>query len=119
MAVSQNITLTEDQEKVLKLAVEFYIRLGLGRFSELFIHLNLLQGNRLGPEKLERIRQLCDEVEDLAFDDNKNWNLEDEETSIYTVIAFLLESQMNGNKKDVTWAKKRIKELKTLNKERL
>lgn len=113
-----NIKLTLEQDKVLKLALEFYIRLGLGRFSEIFTQFNILQGSRLGPEKLERIRQLCEQIEDLVFDD-KVWNLEDEETSIYTIVAFHLDSILNNNKKDIVWANKRFKEMKTLNKEKI
>lgn len=113
------ITLTEDTKNTLKRAIEFYIRMGLGRFSEIFHQFNILQGDRLGPDKLERIAQLCDEIEELAFEDDKNWKLQDDEISIYTLNAFLLESQMNGNRKDVSWAKKRIKELTKRNKEKL
>lgn len=115
-----NIDLTEEQAKVLQLAVEFYIRLGLGRFSELFVHFSLLQGDRLSVETMDKIRNLSYEIEELVFgESDKNWDLKDDKVSLYTMTAFLLESQMSENKKDAAWARKRIRELTKLNQEKI
>jgi replicative superfamily II helicase len=119
MAVPKNVNLTDEQKRVLEMATEFYIRLGLGQFSEIATRLNLLHGNRIDPDKMERIRQLCEEMEELTFGDGKPWTLKDDETSIYTLTAFLTEAQMAGNKKNAKWAEERIAELKELNKEKI
>ncbi len=120
MAIPKNVNLTDEQKRVLEMMSEFYIRLGLGQFSEIATRLNLLQGNRIDPEKMDRIRQLCEEMEELAFGESgKPWNLKDDETSIYTLTAFMLEAQMAGNKKNAKWAEERIAELKEKNKERI
>ena len=111
----KNVNLTEEQKRVLEMAIEFYIRLGLGQFSEIFTRLDLLQGNRLDPDKKERLRQLCEEMQELTQD----WKLTDEETSLYTLTAFLIEAQMNNNEKSVRWAEKRIRKLKEEKKEKI
>jgi len=94
------------------MALEFYIRLGLGQFSEIATRMNLLQGNRLTPEKLNKIYKLCEEMEEILWgDEEKPWDLKDDEISIFTLNAFLLESQIGGSKKSVNWVKNRLKEL--------
>jgi len=115
----ENVNLTDEQQRVLEMAIEFYIRLGLGQFSEIATRLNLLQGGRIEPEKMERIRQLCEEMEELAWGEGKPWQLKDDETSIYTLTAFLLEAQMAGKTKNVKQLKKRIAELKKKTKEKI
>lgn len=106
-----DLNLNEEQKRVLEMALEFYIRLGLGQFSEIATRLDLLQGERLHPEKREKIHELCEEMEEIVRDE-KPWALNDKEISVYTLTAFLLESMMSGKIKDALWAKKRIKKKK-------
>jgi hypothetical protein len=115
----KNLNLTDEQKRVLEMAIEFYIRLGLGQISEISTRLDLLHGGRLGPEKMERIRQLCEEMEGIIEDGCEPLTLKDDEVSIYTLTAFLLESQMAGKVKSTKWAKERIQELKEKNKENI
>jgi len=119
-ASKKNVNVNDEQKRVLEMAMEFYIRLGLGQFSEIATRLDLLHGKRIDPEKMERIRQLCEEMEELAWgEDGKPWNLKDEETSLYTLNAFLLEAQMAGRIKESKWAKDRIAEIQDKNKEKI
>jgi hypothetical protein len=119
MASPKNLNLTDEQKRALEMMTEFYVRLGLGQFSEIATRLDLLQGGRISPERMERIRQLCEEMEELAWGDGKPWGLEDDQTSVYTLTAFLLEAQMAGNRKNAGWAERRIAELKEKNSERI
>ncbi len=104
------LNLTDDERRVLEMAIEFYIRLGLGQFSEIATRLHLLQGDRINPQRLERIRQLCGEMEELAWGEGTPWNLKDEDTSAYTLTAFGLEARMAGNNKNARWADRRIRD---------
>jgi hypothetical protein len=104
------LKLTDHEMRVLDMALEFYIRLGLAQFSEIATRLDLLQGDRIKPQRLERIRQLCEEMEELCLDDGRPWSLHDEDTSAYTLTAFGLEARMAGNTKNARWAARRIRE---------
>jgi hypothetical protein len=112
MANSDTFNISRDEQAALGMAMEFYIRMGLGQVSEIAQRLNLLYGDRLTPEKQSRITQLCEEIEDVLWEDGVPWKLEDEETSIYMLTAFLLECKLNGNFKGAKYAEKRIAELK-------
>jgi hypothetical protein len=103
------LKLSDGEMRVLEMALEFYIRLGLGQFSEIATRLDRLQGDRLKQERLERIRQLCAEAEELCWDDGRPWSLHDEDTSAYTLTAFGLEAKMAGNAKNARWAARRIR----------
>lgn len=103
------LTLTGDERTVLGLAVECYVRLGLGQVSEIARRFDLLHGTRLNPEKVEQVRRLCDEMEDVLWDGEDPWMLEDGQTSLYTLTAFLLDARLNGNKNGERWVKWRIK----------
>lgn len=116
---SDNLNLSEDEQKVLGMAMEFYIRMGLGQVSEIAQRLNLIHGDRLTPEKMDRIRQLCDELEDTLWDGEEPWRLEDDKTSLYTLTAFLLDSKISGNLKGQKYAEKRIAEIKAKEREKI
>lgn len=98
------LNLTRDDRIALSLALEFYIRMALGQASEIAQRLDLLHGKRLTPEKLDRIRLLCDEMEDVLWDGAAPWRLEDAETSSFALRAFLLDSRLSGNTKGERWA---------------
>ena len=106
------LELTADERTVLAMALEFYIRMGLGQTSEIAQRLDLIHGERLTPEKLERIRVLCDDIEDVLWDGEAPWRLEDAETSAYTLTAFLLDARLTGNKKGEGWVRRRLAERK-------
>jgi hypothetical protein len=106
----KTIRLTEDEMRVLELALETYIRIGLGQFSEIAQRLHLIHGDRLKEQRMERIRQLCEEAEELTWDDGRPWTLHDPETSRYILTAFGLEARMAGNTKNAKWAARRIRE---------
>lgn len=105
----KTIRLNEEEQHVLGMAIEFYIRLGLGQFSEIAQRLHLIHGDRIKEQRMERIRQLCDEAEELTLE-GRPWSLHDPETSAYTLAAFGLEARMAGNTKNAKWAARRIKE---------
>lgn len=106
----KTLRLNEEEQHVLGMALEFYIRLGLGQVSEIAQRLHLIHGDRLKEQRMERIRQLCDEAEELTWNDGRPWSLHDLETSRYTLTAFGLEARMAGNTKNAKWAAKRIRE---------
>lgn len=106
----KTLKLSDTEQHVLEMALEFYIRMGLGQLSEIAQRLHLIHGDRIKPERLERIRQLCDEAEELTWDDGRPWSLRDDETSAYTLTAFGLEARMAGNKKNAEWVARRIRE---------
>ena len=103
------IKLTEDERLALAMALEFYIRMGLGQVGEVARRLDLLHGERLTPAKRERLHELCGEVEDVLWDDAAPWRLEDGETSDYLLTAFLLDAKLAGNKKGERWARGRLR----------
>ena len=105
----KTIRLNEDEQRVLELALEFYVRLGLGQFSEIAQRYDLLRPH-LDPERLERLRQLAESMEEVCWHDAEPWHLADESTSLHTLIAFALESRLTGNTKGQRWAQRRIKE---------
>jgi hypothetical protein len=109
--VSRNtrITLTQDERLALELSLEFYIRMGLGQVGEIARRLDLLHGERLTPAKRDRIRQLCDEMEEVLWGDAAPWRLEDTETSNYLLTAFLLDARLAGNWKGECWARDRLR----------
>lgn len=115
----KKLDVSDDQKKVLDLALEFYIRLGLGQMTDIAVRLDLLHGKRINPEKMERIRQLCEEMETILWEEGDPWDLGDDETSLYTLNAFLLESKMNGRLKATNWAEKRIQEIKDKTQEKI
>jgi hypothetical protein len=90
--VAKTLRLTDEQKHVLDMAIEFYIRLGLGQFSEI------------------ATRQLCEEMEDLCWRGERPWNLKDEDTSAFTLTAFEMEARLAGNLKNARWADRRIRE---------
>jgi hypothetical protein len=105
----KTIKLSEDEQRVLELALEFYIRLGLGQFSEIAQRYDLLRPH-LDPERLARLRQLAENMEDVCWQDAEPWHLTDEGTSLHTLIAFGLEARLAGNTKGQRWAQRRIKD---------
>jgi hypothetical protein len=109
MAV-KTLNLNEEEQHVLGMAIELYIRLGLGQMSEIAQRLQLIHGDRLKQERMEHIRRLCNEIEELTLDDGKPWSLLDDETSLYTLIAFGLEARLAGNDRGQRWAQRRIKQ---------
>lgn len=113
------IDINEDQRKVLEMAIEFYIRLGLGQFSEIATRIDLLCGKKISPSKMKRIRKLCDKIEDILIGEEKPWSLSDDDISLYTLNAFLIEAQLFDKTKTIKWAEERIAELKEKNKERI
>jgi hypothetical protein len=121
MATKKNLILelTPEEQTVLQLAMEFYIRMGLGQFSEIAQRLNLLYGDRIGEEKMDEIRRLCEELEDGMWDEAKQWDIKDPETSLYVLTAFLLDSKLTGNAPGVKYANKRIEEIKKKGKEQI
>ena len=110
-------SLTDDERIALGMALEFYIRMGLGQVGEIAQRLNLLHGDRLTPEKMDRIRELCDEMEDVLWDDAPPWKLEDAETSDYTLTAFLLDARLTGNTKGERWARGRLRDREKLDQQ--
>jgi hypothetical protein len=92
------------------MSLEFYIRLALGQFGEIATRLDLLQGKRLEPDKVERVRRLCEELEEVVWGDGTPWRLDDDETSLYTLMAFGMEARLVGNDKGRRWAQRRIDE---------
>ena len=104
------LELSAAERTVLALALEFYVRMALGQVSEIAQRLDLIHGERLTPEKLERIRQLCEEIEDVLWGEAEPWRLEDAETSAYALTAFLLDARLTGNKKGEQWALRRLAE---------
>lgn len=115
----KDLELTDDQERVLEIALDFYIRLGLGQFSEIANRLHLLYGNKLPQNKLEKIKTTLEEIENILWDNEKPWTINDDHISIYTLTAFLTETQLANKKKNAEWTKKRIQELKSKNNEKI
>ena len=108
--MAKTLKLSEIEQHVLEMALEFYIRMGLGQLSEIAQRLHLIHGDRIKAQRMERIRQLCDEVEELTWDDGRPWTLHDPETSRYILTAFGLEARMAGNTKNASWAARRVRE---------
>jgi hypothetical protein len=104
------LRLGDDEQRVVEMALEFYIRLALGQFGEIATRLDLLQGKRLEPDKLERARRLCEELEEVVWGDRAPWRLDDDETSLYTLVAFGVEARLAGNDRGRRWAQRRIKQ---------
>lgn len=92
------------------MALELYIRMALGQVSEIAQRLDQIHGERLTPEKMDRVRQLCEEIEDVLWDGAAPWRLEDAQTSAYTLTAFLLDARLSGNKKGERWVRRRLAE---------
>jgi hypothetical protein len=114
-----SVDLTVEQQRVLEMAIEFYIRLGLGQFSQIAQRIDILHGKRIGSDRMDRIRQLCEEMEEYALIDDSPMKLGDERCSIYTLTAFLLESRMACKPKQVRWAQNQIDALKEKNGEKI
>lgn len=102
------MSLNDDERLALEMALEFYIRMGLGQVGEIAQRLDLLHGDRLTPDKKERIRELCDEMENVLWEDAAPWRLEDAQTSNYILTAFLLDARLAGNTKGERWARRRL-----------
>jgi hypothetical protein len=103
------ITLNQSERLVLELALEFYIRMGLGQVGEIARRLDLLHGERLTPAKRDRVRELCDQMEGVLWEDAPPWRLEDAETSNYLLTAFMLDARLAGNEKGERWARERLR----------
>lgn len=108
---------TGEEQNVIKLALEFYIRMGLGQFSEIAQRLNLLYGDKIGDEKLVKINQLCDEMAEVLWGDDEPWQIKDSGTSLYIMTAFLIDAKVNNNTFGIKYALKRIEEIRKLKKE--
>lgn len=112
--MSQTIRLNGDERFALDMTLEFYIRMGLGQVGEIARRLDLLHGERLTPAKRDRIRELCDEMEEVLWEDAAPWRLEDAETSNYLLTAFLLDARLAGNRTGERWARERLRGCRTL-----
>jgi hypothetical protein len=53
------------------------------------------------------------------WDEAKQWDIKDPETSLYVLTAFLLDSKLTGNAPGVKYANKRIEEIKKKGKEQI
>ncbi len=106
---NKQVDINDTEQRVLEMALEFYIRLGLGQFSQIAQRLNLLCGRRLGKAKLEQITKMMNKLEEIVWD-GQPWMLRDDETSVYTVMGACVEGKMNSDTKFVEWAEARIKE---------
>ncbi len=105
----RTIRLTDDEQRVLELALEFYVRLGLGQFSEIAQRVDLIHGARLTPDQKHNVRQLCNELEDVLWASQAPWQLGDNDTSLHTLVAFGLDARLARNPKGQRWAQRRIK----------
>lgn len=105
------LSLTPEEAEALDLALEFYIRLGLGQLSEIGARLELILGKR-GRACLDAVKEQMEQCEQLLQADGKPCNLaRDREVSAYTLTAFLIQSKLVGNHKGVKWAKQRLQRM--------
>jgi hypothetical protein len=105
------LSLTPEEAEALDLALEFYIRLGLGQLSEIGSRLELLLGKH-GRAQLEFIKEQLEQCEQILFDDGKPCCLgKDREVSAYTLTAFLIQSKLIGNHKGIKWAKQQLQRM--------
>jgi len=105
------LSLTPEEAEALDLALEFYIRLGLGQLSEIGNRLELLLGKH-GRTHLDTIKEQMEQCEQLLHEDGKPCCLgKDNEVSAYTLTAFLIQSKLVGNHKGIKWAKQRLQRM--------
>jgi hypothetical protein len=103
----RTIRLNDEERLVLANALDLYIRVGLGQFTEIAQRLDMIHGMRLETDQRARVAHLCGEIENVLWDDQAPWRLEDTETSLHTLVAFLLDGRLHGNAKQVQWAERR------------
>lgn len=100
------LVLTKPEQVVLETALEFYVRLGLGQFSEIGTRLSLLTHDReLVP--YERIASVMEDLERSVWGGSP-WRITDRQTGMHTVVAFLLQARLRGNDREQKWAHRRI-----------
>ncbi len=105
------LSLTPEEAEALDLALEFYIRLGLGQLSEIGSRLELLLGKQ-GRAHLDTIKEQMEQCEQMLHEDGKPCCLgKDREISAYTLTAFLIQSKLIGNQKGMKWAKQRLQRM--------
>lgn len=105
------VLLSSNQIKVLDSALEFYIAMGLGQISEIGLRLRTLLYKRINLD-LEEVQQILDTLENKLLGGVTPWKLGDEDTSAYTVAAYGIQALLHENKDGVSWAAKRLRELK-------
>jgi hypothetical protein len=100
------LVLTRPEQVVLDTALEFYVRLGLGQFSEIGTRFRLLTHDReLVP--YERIASVMEDMERDVWAGSP-WRVNDRRTGMHTVVAFLLQARLRGNDREQRWAYRRI-----------
>lgn len=98
--------LSSEERLVLNLALEHYIRLGLGHFSDIATRLSLLLlPGQYESEKLGELHNVLFECEKLI----EPWTLRDEKVSRYTLVALLLQARLNKDKETEAWVEERLK----------
>ena len=100
------LVLTRPERVVLDTALEFYVRLGLGQFSEIGTRFRLLAHDReLVP--YERIAAVMDDVERSVWAGSP-WRITDRRTGMHTLVAFLLQARLRRDAREQRWAHRRI-----------
>lgn len=104
------LALTKPEQVVLDTALEFYIRLGMGQFSEIGTRFRLLAHDReLVP--YGRIAAVMEEMEGSVWAGSP-WRITDRQTGMHTVVAFLLQARLRGDDREQRWAYRRIRALR-------
>lgn len=100
--------LNKQEIRVLELALEHYVRLGLGQLSDIAIRLSLLLTS-IEKEKLTRLQELMAEAEQAI---GGSLNFSNSEVSRYTLIALLLQARLNNDLVAIKWITERLKTTK-------
>lgn len=103
----RTLRLDDEKQRVLGHALELYVRVGLGQFGEIARRLDSIHGSRLSAEQRAEVARLCDEIELVMWGEQKPWRIEEPETSLFTLLAFLIEGEVLGNQSQVRWAQRR------------
>lgn len=106
----ENLDLTDKQTVALRLALDFYIRLGLGQFTELATRFDLMYGKNISSSKLAKLRKLCNEMEKVIGGgiDGDEAVYGSKEASAHVLNAWLIEAQMLNDRKLIKNLKKQI-----------
>lgn len=101
----KELLLSERDAHVLDEMCELYIRIGLGQLSEIGKFISLLFSNRD-----INIQHICDTLKKLENDllENKEWKLDDIETSSNVIAAFGIQSKLGENYKAWEWASRQL-----------
>ena len=105
------LTLKDEYEKqTVLLALEILGNLGIGKFSDVAVRLNLLHKKR-GEKVIAKLEKVFEMLEARISED---WRLGDEPTSLYTLVAYLLQARLNQLTKSEKLLEERIAEKKKI-----